>query len=93
MRKVNTSTTSMGTNDKKAGCSAIHLHIYFRCFLIWIWNESPKNLSAGLDTDESSDNEPLIKVAKMTAKAVKKPVSVPAKKSVDTKKKGNFLSM
>lgn len=42
-----------------------------------------------MDTDESSDNEPLIKVAKMTAKAVKKPVSVPAKKSVDTKKKGN----
>lgn len=46
-----------------------------------------------MDTDESSDNEPLNKVAKMTAKTVKKPVSVPVKKSVDTKKKGNFLSM
>lgn len=48
---------------------------------------------SGLNTDESSDNEPLVKFAKKASKAARKPFSVPPKKSVDTKKKGNFLSM
>ncbi|XP_073340458.1 uncharacterized protein [Pagrus major] len=41
------------------------------------------NKKADLNTDESSDNEPLIKIAK----AAKKPSSLSPRKSVDTKKK------
>lgn len=37
----------------------------------------------GLDTSESSDNEPIIKVAKRALKAIKKAKSGPPKKSVD----------
>lgn len=46
-----------------------------------------------MNADESSDSEPLIEIVKKASKPVKKPSSVPPKKSVDTKKKGNFLSM
>lgn len=44
-------------------------------------------------TDKSSDNEPLIKIAKKASKDMKKPFSVPPTKPVDTKKKGNFPSL
>lgn len=40
-----------------------------------------------LSTDESSDNEPLIKFGK----AAKKPSSLSPRKSVDTKKKGKMI--
>lgn len=45
-----------------------------------------------MNADESSDSEPLIEIVKKASKAVKKPSSVSPKKSVDTKKKGNFIS-
>lgn len=45
-----------------------------------------------MNADESSDSEPLIEIVKKASKAVKKPSSVSPKKSVDTKKKGNFVS-
>lgn len=44
-----------------------------------------------LKMDDSSDNEPLIKIAKVASKAEKKPFSVPPKKSVDTKKTGKII--
>ncbi|XP_026206032.1 nucleolar protein dao-5-like isoform X2 [Anabas testudineus] len=43
------------------------------------------NRNADLNTDESSDNEPLIKIAKVSSKAAEKPFSMP-KKSADKKK-------
>ncbi|XP_076609815.1 uncharacterized protein LOC143334791 isoform X3 [Chaetodon auriga] len=43
--------------------------------------------SPDVNTDESSDNEPLIKIAKVSSKAVNKPFSVPPKKSVDTQER------
>lgn len=43
-----------------------------------------------LNTDEDSDNEPLIKIAKISLKAVKKPPSVPTKKAAGRKKKGEM---
>lgn len=47
---------------------------------------------SGVNTDDSSDNEPLIKIAKNASKGVKV-FSVSPKKPTDTKKEGNFLSM
>lgn len=47
---------------------------------------------SGINTDDSSDNEPLIKIAKNASKGVKV-FSVSPKKPTDTKKEGNFLSM
>lgn len=44
-----------------------------------------------MNTDDSSDNEPLIKIAKVSSKAAKKPFSVPPKRTVDTKKKGKIF--
>lgn len=44
-----------------------------------------------MNTDESSDNEPLIKIAKVSSKAAKKLISVPPKKSVDKKKQGKIF--
>ena len=44
-----------------------------------------------MNTDDDSDDEPLIRKAKMPSKAAKKHSSVSPKKSVDLKKKGNII--
>lgn len=67
----------MSMNDKKAGCSNISLYMCFSYVFLILYNPT------GLDTSESSDNEPLIKVAKRALKADKKAKSGPPKKSVD----------
>lgn len=63
--------TSVGTNNKKGGCK--FLYMYFSCFfcakfVILIYFQCV----TGLDTNESSDNEPPIKVAKGAKKSVDK---------------------
>lgn len=42
-------------------------------------------------TTDSSDNEPLIKIGKVSSKAAKKPLSVPPKDCVDKQKEGKKL--
>ena len=44
-----------------------------------------------MNTDESSDNEPLKKIAKTNSKAAKKTFSVPPQKSVDSEKEGKII--
>lgn len=95
VNKDDTSPKSNGTKNKKAGgYITLCYQPYFICvfsflsgmdgfkFLLYV-------TVSDLNTDESSDNEPLIKIASASSKAAKKPVS--PKKSVDTKKKGKIL--
>lgn len=90
VKKDNRSSRSNGTNNKKAGGYIAICHPpYFSC-VFWFLSGMDAFIFcvtvSDVNTDASSDNEPLIKIAKVSPKAAKKP-----KKSVDTKKKGEII--
>ena len=89
-KNENTSPRSNGTNKKNTG---LYITSHISSVLCWIIYgvDSFKLVLyvtfSDLKTDDSSDNEPLMEIAK----AAKKSLSVPPKKSVDTKKKGKIV--
>lgn len=81
-----------GTNNKKAGGYSVNVIIYMSAVFFWFLCGMDGSMFlyvtvTDLSTDESSDNEPLIKFGK----AAKKPSSLSPRKSVDTKKKGKII--
>lgn len=82
-----------GTNKNAGGHITLSHQIAFIaavCCLEWI-TYIFTFCSSDPNTDESSDSEPLIKMAKVSSKAAKKTFSRPPKKSVDKKKQGKIF--
>lgn len=74
--------TSVDTNNKKTGIVHFSMHVFHPFFQVSISELVSMCNPTGLDTSESSDNEPLIKLAKRAVAADKKTEGDLPKKSV-----------